>query len=456
VVSDGTPGIATLAEWAHQTRLDEIPTEVLAVARLVILDTIGVALGGSEAPQVQRLADTVGAVSGPATMIGSTRRGSAHAAALVNGTANTWLDFDSGHIPPPGEPLLPAGHMPVHVVPAALAVGEALGSTGADVLTAIVVGYDVAARVGISSRLRAPIHPHGTYPAMGAAAAAARLHGLDGARTLQAMAIAMGLTLVPSFENGYQGAFVRNVYAGYGAHVGVLAVHLARAGLTAESDPIATLYGGIVSPWHDPELLIDGLGSRWECTRGYIKPFPSVRYGHPAIEAARSLLAAGVGGSDIERVLVETYDLPATLVDRDPQTELAAKFSLPWAVASMLVRGSAGPDDFRAMDDDSVRFVSRVVEVVESPAMTARTPQDRPARITVWSGGNEYVAEVDRSAGGPDMPMRDADVIAKFSSMANRVLGPAQAAAVISDVLRIESVADVATVVRRLTRAADT
>lgn len=453
-MSPASTGIAALAAWAAGTRLDEIPPEVLDIARLVTLDTIGVALGGSEAPQIHRLADRIGAASGPATIIGTPRRGSAHAAALINGTANTWLDFDSGHIPPPGEPLLPAGHMPVHVVPAALAVGEALGSPGAAVLAAIVVGYDVAARVGISSRLRAQIHPHGTYPAMGAAAAVARLHGLDHTATAQAMAIAMGLTLVPSFENGYQGAFVRNVYAGYGAHVGVIAVHLARAGVTPESDPIGTLYGGIVSPWHDPELLLEDLGTRWECTRGYIKPFPSVRYGHPAIEAARSLVDGGaVGTGSIQRVLIETYDLPATLTERDPQTELAAKFSLPWAVASMLVRHSAGPDDFRAVEDGAVRAVARRVEVIEDPQMTAQTPQDRPARVTVWTDGVPHTVEVDRSAGGPDMPMPAEEVIAKFRSMADRVIGPTAASAVVDEVLRLESVADVAPVAGRLAAA---
>jgi 2-methylcitrate dehydratase PrpD len=443
--------MAALAGWATNTRLDEIPAEVLQIARVVTLDTIGVALGGSETPQIQRLADGLGAPSGPATMFGTCRRGSAHAAALINGTANTWLDFDSGHVPPPGEPLLPAGHMPVHVVPAALAVGETLRSSGADILAAIVIGYDVAARVGISSRLRASIHPHGTYPAMGAAAAAARLRGLDDEETARAMGIAMGLTLVPSFENGYQGASVRNVYAGYGAHVGVLAVHLARAGVTAESDPIGTLYGGIVSSWHDPDLLVEDLGIRWECTRGYIKPFPSVRYGHPAIEAARTLVASGVVGTgDIERVLVETYDLPATLVEREPQTELAAKFSLPWAVASMLVRHSAGPDDFRALDDEDVRAVSRLVEVVESPRMTSRTPRDRPAKVTVWVNGEPHDVDVDRSAGGPDMPMLPEDVIAKYRGMADKVIGPSRAAHVASQVLALESVADIGSVVRLL------
>lgn len=449
-MSESTPGIDRLASWVTATRFEDIPPAVVDTARLVTLDTLGVTLGGSEARPVQRLAERLGRPSAPVTVIGTTHRASPSVAAFVNGIAGTWLDFDSGHVPPPGEPLLPAGHMPVHVVPAALAVGEALGSSGSEVLASIVIGYDVAARVGISSRLRAPIHPHGTYPAMGAAAAAARLHGLGPAQTARAMGIALGLSIVPSFENGYQGAFVRNAYAGHGAGMGVLAVSLAMAGVTSESDPIRSLYGGIVSPWHDPELLVEDLGTRWECTRGYIKPFPSVRYGHPAIEAAEGLREQIPSGAPIDRILVETYDLPATLSERDPRTELAAKFSLPWAVASMLVRGSAGPDDFRAMDDDAVRAVSRRVEVLERPDMTARTPGDRPARVTVWVRGTPHVVEVDRSAGGPDMPLPTDSVIAKFASMAERVIGAPNTGSVVAHLMGSEPIDDIGAVTRLL------
>lgn len=439
--------LATLAEWVGSVDLESIPAEALTAARLVVLDTIGVALGGSEAEEVQRLAGDLGSGTGPATIIGTDRRAPAAVAALVNGTSSTWLDFDSGHVHPPGTPLLPAGHMPVHVLPAALATAERVGSSGRDLLAAFVTGYDVAARVGVSSRLRIDIHPHGTYPSVGAAAAVARLRGLDPDGIAAAMAIALGLTIVPSFENGYQGKSVRNAYAGHGARIGVLATDLVLAGVVPERDPIGTVFGSIVSPTHDPELLLEDLGTRWECTRGYLKPFPSVRYGHPAIEAAESLRDA-VDAGRIDRVLVETYDLPATLDERRPTSELGAKFSLPWAVASMLVRGRAGPDEFRTLDDEAVRAVAAVVDVVEDPAMTARTPGDRPARVTVVAGDEEATAEVDRSAGGPDAPMGPDAVTTKFRSLADRVIGAEAAGTVAEQVLGLESVDDV----RRLAR----
>ena len=445
------PGIQTLGKWVSETTLADVPASVAAMACEVILDTIGVAVRGSSAPEVQNLATAIGLEDGPATIIGTDRRASMRAAALINAASSTWLDFDSGHRHPPGTPLLPAGHMAAHVVPAALAVGERVGATGRATLTAIITGYDVAARIGVSSRLRSGIHPHGTYPTVGVAAAAARLLALEANAISAAMALAMGLTLIPTFESGYQGKSVRNVYAGHGANAGILAAHLAQAGITPERDPIGTIYGSIVSPWHDPGLLLDDLGQRWECTLGYIKPFPSVRYGHPAIEAARTLHHAhSPAPSSIERVLVESYDLPASLSNRDPHTELAAKFSLPWGVAAMLIRGRAGVEEFQAMGDTSIRNLSHLVEVVEDPAMTARTPGDRPARITVWTKGEPTTVEVERSAGGPDQPLSRDDIVAKFRSLADPVIGPHAAADVAQQVLALADLPDVRPLARLL------
>lgn len=445
------PGIQTLGKWVSDTTLDDVPEGVAATACEVILDTIGVAVRGSTAPEVQNLATAMGSEHGPATVIGTDRRASTGAAALINATSSTWLDFDSGHRHPPGTPLLPAGHMAAHVVPAAITVGESVGATGRATLEAVITGYDVAARIGVSSRLRPGIHPHGTYPTVGAAAAAARLLALDANAISAAIALAMGITLIPTFESGYQGKSVRNVYAGHGANAGILAAHLAQAGITPQRDPIGTIYGSIVSPWHDPDLLLEDLGQRWECTLGYIKPFPSVRYGHPAIEAARTLrLTHSPDPSSIERVLVESYDLPATLSNQDPHTELAAKFSLPWGVAAMLVRGRAGVEEFQALGDTSIRNLSHLVEVVEDPAMTARTPGDRPARITVWMKGEPLAVEVERSAGGPDQPLSRDEITAKFRSLAEPVIGPSAAAGVAQQVLALADLPDVVPLARLL------
>jgi 2-methylcitrate dehydratase PrpD len=444
-----------LAEFAATTTPADPPPEVLEAAKLVLLDTIGVILGGSRAEEAAALAGRLGGNGDlPCTIVGAGRRAAPMTAALVNGTAGTWLDFDSGHLAPPGTPLLAAGHPPVHVTPAALAMAEATGASGADLLVAFLVGYDVAARIGISSRIHPQMHPHGTYVCVGPAVAAARLLGFDDRRIASAIGISAGLTLMPSFENAYQGFTVRNNYAGVGSASGILAARLAESGVTPETDAIGTVFGEVSSSWHDPALLLEDLGERFEVMRGYIKPFPSCRYSHPAVEATRDLVNRhDIDPAQIREVRVDTYDLAVTLAEREPASELGAKFSIPHQVAAVLVRGSIGPDEYRdeALGDPTIRGLSRKTAVVEDPAMTAVAPEQRPARVTVTMvSGIELAAEVERSSGGPDLPMPDEEVLGKFRSLAAPVLGAERTEELIAGVTTLEESADVASLIRLL------
>jgi 2-methylcitrate dehydratase PrpD len=444
-----------LAEFAATTGVSDLPPGVLEIAKLVLLDTIGVVLGGSGAGEAADLAGRLGGEGDlPCTIIGGDRRAAPMAAALVNGTAGTWLDFDSGHVAPPGTPLLAAGHPAVHTVPATLAMAEATDASGADLLAAFVVGYDVAARVGISSRIHPEMHPHGTYVCIGPAVAAARLLGFDEDRIAAVIGISAGLTLMPSFENAYRGFTVRNNYAGVGSASGILAARLAECGVVPESDAIATVFGEVSSPWHDPTLLLEDLGSRYEVTRGYIKPFPSCRYSHPAVEATRDLVGRHeIDLTRIREVRVDTYDLAVTLADREPASELGAKFSIPHQVAAMIVKGSIGPAEYRedALADPRIRGLSRKVAVVEDPAMTAVAPEQRPARVTVFmESGDELSAEVERSSGGPDLPMPHEEALGKFRSLAVPVLGARRAEEVIERTLAVEESPNVSGLIRLL------
>jgi 2-methylcitrate dehydratase PrpD len=245
-------------------------------------------------------------------------------------------------------------------------MAEAEAASGQELLTALVVGYDAGARIGMASRVRAEIHCHGTHHNVAAAVAAARLKSYSIEQMASTIGLAAHLSLMPSFENAYQGGTVRNTYAGVGAAAGILAAQLASIGFTPEKDALGSVYGGVISPWFDPDRLVDGLGKRFEITQGFIKRYPMCRFGHPAIEAAEKLLAQyPLAPDDVEAVEVYTFDWAATLTEREPGTDLAAKFSVPWAVACMLVRRSAGPDEFRphALEDTKLREMALKVAV---------------------------------------------------------------------------------------------
>jgi 2-methylcitrate dehydratase PrpD len=449
----GEDAIRFLADYATETRWEGLPPDAIEHARRILLDTIGVALGGSIEPEVKALARRYGRTEGgPSTLIGHGLRSSPVHAVLVNGTAATWMDFDSGHRPPPGKPLLPAAHPPIHLVPAGLAVGEAMAVSGKALLTALVVGYDAGARIGLAGRVRPEIHCHGTHHNVAAAVAAARLAGAGREGMEKTIGLAAHLSLMPSFENAYQGGTVRNTYAAVGAVSGILAPQLAAAGFTPERDAFGTVFGSLVSPWFDPQRAIEGLGKRFEITRGFIKLYPMCRFGHPAIEAAQKLIEEHfVSADEIESVEVDTFDWAASLNERAPKTDLAAKFSVPWAVACMLVRRSAGPEEFRpyALEDVKLREMAARVTVREDSQYSAMTPDRRPARIRVQTkSGKVYQAEVERSSGGPDAPVSRDKVIDKFRVLADPVLGPEQAGAVVEMVMGLEKEPDI----RKLTR----
>jgi len=445
--------VSLLADYAVTTRIGDLPPEVIDHARVVLLDTMGVILGGSIEPEVSALAHRLGRQNGgSSTIIGHALWASPLNAALVNGTAGTWLDFDSGHRPPPGKPLLPAAHPPVHLVPATLAVGEAMAASGAEILVALVVGYDAGARIGMASRLRGQIHPHGTHHNVGAAVAAARLKGFDRERMESTIGLAAHLSLMPSFENAYQGRTVRNTYAGVGAAVGILATELAVAGFTPERNAIGSIYGSVVSPWLDPARITEDLGQRFEITQGFIKPYPMCRFGHPAVEAAEALVRRHhILPEEIDTVEVRTFDWAATLDDPAPKTDLGAKFSIPWAVACMLVRKSAAPTDFKeeVLVDTEVSAVAARVTVREDPKYTSMTPAKRPASVTVRTKKGSILSwEVERSAGGPDAPWPMEKVQDKFRSLADALIGPEKALAVVDLVTELHGLSDI----RGLTR----
>jgi 2-methylcitrate dehydratase PrpD len=268
------------------------------------------------------------------------------------------------------------------------------------------------------------------------------------------IALAVHLQIMPSFENAFQGRTVRNVYAGVGSMAGILAAQLAKANFSPEHDALGSIYGGIISPWLDPERAVKRLGRQYEITQGFIKPFAACRFAHPAVEAAEKLIKQHpVDPDDIDAVEVMTFDWAAALDDQKPQTDLGAKFSVPWAVAAMLVRGSAGADEFRssALRDERLRAVAARIRVREDPRHSAATPQKRPARVTLKTRhGEVYTAEVERSGGGPDAPLSKEMVLNKFRSLAEPVIGHEQSEAVIDKVGVLGDIVDIRDLTRLL------
>jgi 2-methylcitrate dehydratase PrpD len=418
------PVLAALARFVAATPESAIPAAVRDHAALVLADSVGAILGGSREPEVRRLHALADRAAGPATVL---RAGFPRAepwwAIVANGLAGTTLELDEGS-------RFARGHPGIHVLPAALAEAERLERSGAALLTALIVGYDVGARLGGAAPVRPGMHMHGVHGAVGAAAAVARLRQLDEAATARALGVAAGLTLGTSWRTALGGATVRNAYAGVAGANGWLAVDLAVAGITPLPDMLEEIFGRITGDGLDAAAVLDRLGERFEIARNYFKRQACCRYNHPAVDAVEEILSAtAVGADEIASIRVATAARGATMSDRDPTGALGAKFSIPYTLAARLVLGSwqdCGVSAFQepALSDARVRALARRVEVVEDPALTALTPAARPARVEIrLRDGRMLVRQVDQPWGEFDRPYPEALLRDKFAALASPDLG---------------------------------
>jgi 2-methylcitrate dehydratase PrpD len=425
------PALVALARLVAGTSEEAFPVAVRDRAALVVADSIGAILAGAQESEVRRLHAGVERAAGPATVLhDGFPRVEPWWAITANGLAGTMLELDEGN-------RFARGHPGIHVFPAALAEAERLGRPGSALLSALIVGYDVAARLGGGAPIRPGMHMHGVHGAVGAAAAVARLRELDEELTARTLGVAAGLTLGTSWRTALGGATVRNAYAGVSGASGWLAADLAVAGITPLPDMLSEIFGGISGSGFDAAAILDKLSERFEISRNYFKRYACCRYNHPAVEALEEILAeARIAPERIDSIRVATSALGATMSDRDPVGPLGAKFSIPYSLAVRLVLGAwdddCGVEAFRepALSDPRVRALTQRVEVVEDPALTALTPRARPARVEVrLMDGRVLARQVDQPSGEFDRPYPETALRAKFVGLTGGSFGPLGAGA---------------------------
>ncbi len=418
--------VTALADYMHGLDVARLSAVHIDHAQLVISDTLGTILGGAPLPEIRALHGQSASLggNGPCTIIGGSASVAAPAAAMINTMAGISLELDEGS-------QFATNHPAIHILPAALAVGEAEKSSGQALITALVGGYEIAARIGRATRLRKPVHPFGTHAICGAAAASAKLMGLDPPHIAAAIEIAAGLAISSSQTAANAGASVRNAAAGATAANGVTAAILARAGVTGEAAALEKVFGEILGDGFKTEGICEGLGDDAPfIMRNYFKIYACSRWNHAPIEAAQ--VACGgkrFAARDIAAVTVWTYS-PATRLNwQEPANGYAAKHSIPYNVAAQIARGvndlSAYTDD--AVNDANVRALALKTTVIEDPEFTALVPDVRAARVDITlTGGDVLSGTVHRARGGFDNPFAGGVLMAKFRTLAALTLAPAR------------------------------
>src|SRR5579884_4361908 len=322
-----------LGEFVARLSFADLPREAVEVARLGFIDTIATMIAGArdEAPQLLRRA--LQPPPGPATLYFTGETAPAPEAAWINGTAAHALDYDDVAV---------RGHPSTVLVPAILAEGETLGADGTAMIAAYVAGYEAWAELAgrdPGHHHRKGWHPTGIFGAVAAAAACAKLRRLDAASSARALALAASQAggLMANF-----GTMTKPFHAGRAAHAGVVSARLAELGFTASADALEHPQGFLaaVSPAGaaDRESPPKGLGTAWKIVaQGLgIKKYPACYCTHRALDAMLDLLARHpLQPDDIEQITVSLSDTHALILrNHEPQTGLAAKFSIEFAMAA--------------------------------------------------------------------------------------------------------------------------
>jgi 2-methylcitrate dehydratase PrpD len=435
-----TARMQRLAQFCVDSRFDDLPAALVAQATRHILDTVGVTLAGAGSDVARQARQVFDGETGHTRVWGTELKVSATQAAMLNGVAAHALELDDTG---------GCDHSGAVVLPAVMAAVSMLTNpvSGRELITAVVIGYEVGRRVleacgGYSAHNGAGWHSTATCGVFGATAASARILGLDIGQTQSALGIA------GSFSGGlwafiHDGSQSKKLHTGRAAEGGLLAARFAQRGITGPSRLFDDVWGGFLRTLagvsSQPEALDADLGVVWKLARCSIKPYAACRGTHSAIDALGLLLEQlQVGADQVEDVHVS---LCGFLLDmcggRDASTLAAAQMSLPYALAARLVHGHcrlAAYDDEQRGDPRIAHWMSRIHLEVDSqlsedgePVVSVRTVDGRRASLCV-----------DPPLGAPGNPLSDAALEQKFFSLATRVMPQAQAGELLEQLWRLE------------------
>lgn len=411
------------AQFIVKAHLGEIPEAALETGRLVLMDCLGVALAGSEEPSARIARSLVPEAEGEdgALVLGTSIRSQAEQAAWANGVAAHALDFDDTS-------RSMEGHPSVSILPVAFALTESENRSGAELIAAFLVGYELQAKLG---RVFGPLlraagwHSAGVLGTLGAAAAGSRLLQLPAKETIQALGVAASMA---SGLGANTGSMVKPLHAGNAARNGLIAARLCQRGFTSQRRALEAFLSAFSGSKGVEEIALsqafEQLGRPFDIVAPGtdIKLYPSCNYTHPAIDAA--LAIAGEDGfslAGIKTVKCAIGSRGRVLLRRLPATGLEAKFSLEFCVACALAHRGVDVDSFRDAE------VSRLAEVMGRVAVEEQWPESGDpipeATVTVtWVDGTQRSASVVHPKGSVCNPVARSEVEAKYHRLSARVI----------------------------------
>jgi 2-methylcitrate dehydratase PrpD len=447
---------AALVAFIDGLRYDALDAEVRHYARRHLLDTVGVMICGAAGDVANRAERMLAAVRGAGhiPVPGRERRADLLDAAFLGGTAAHGIELDDGY-------RQGSVHPGCAVVPAVLSAGFARGASGAEVIEAMVAGYETSvaiARACHPDLRQRGFHPTGACTVFGAAAAVARLHGLAAPAIADALGIAASSAAgLFAFVNG--GADIKRLHAGHASREGMQAALLAAQGVQGPPDVIEARDGFMQAfafgrlDRARPLALPPAAG--FGITDCYIKPYACCRHIQPAAEALIALCREeNIAPDEVTAIEVDTYRIAAEHAHTGWDDYASAQLSFPYLIGLALrfraVCLAHFVDDARR--DPAFADMARKLRVTATPETDRLYPELRPARVTVTTTRGVFRRSADEALGSRLVPLDDAGLKAKFLELAGTVLPPVRAAELRERLWEIESCSDIRPVVEMAAR----
>jgi 2-methylcitrate dehydratase PrpD len=432
---------ARMADFAAGLRYEDLPRDVRDLAHFVLLDTLGCALAGSTTDEVVKIREAMCAAGGGAgdtILWGTNEKLALPFAALANGAAVHAREIDD---------FGGCAHSGSVVIPAALGTAARQGSSGRELLTAIVIGYDVAKRVmegggGYQAFKDAGWHSTSTCGGFGAAVAVGRILGLDAKRLQWAIGYA-GSNAGGTWAFIPEGAMSKRVHPGFAAQTGIVSAYLAASGVTAPESLFEADWGGYYSTYVPEttaaERATQALGSDFKIREVGFKPYAACRGIHSSVDVVLALRRKhDVGASDVAAVTVRGSRTHVKQLGKQAvRTALDAQMSLPYSIAVALETGGAMMDQFtiEALERPGIQALAQRITVVHEPSVAEGA---EPYVEVQLKDGRTYTDRVLVALGDHTNPLSEADLTAKFRTTAGLAFDAAHVARIERAVREIE------------------
>lgn len=433
-----------IAKFVSELTFKDLPSKAIERTKELFLDYIGVTIGGSTSPEARIVHSVLEKLGGTkeSTVIGFDYMTSCQNAAFANGIIAHSLEYEDTH-------FKSIVHVSPPVISAALSMAEREKARGESLITSIVAGYEVAARVGMSvapNHFYEGFHPTGTCGAFGAAASAGVILGLDEESMTSALGLAgtqaAGLNLLESMG--------KRLNAGRAAENGVIAALLAKEGFTGHPRVIESKwgFGDSMSSKFDPEAITRNLGKSYEILDVSIKTYPCCRGIHSVLDALFEIIGKhNITSEEIDRINVRLSSKEYVIRGvYEPKDTTEALLSFPYIVAIAAMDRTVGLEQItkEKFTDPRVLNLAKRIKIIKDQKLDKLEKARYPTVVEVYTkSGNRYMSKVEIARGEPENWVDAAFLINKFKKLALMVLDEERINKILTEIKNLESIKDV-------------